>query len=137
MVGDGGLGQPQRLAAREKPPWTATAWKALSWACRISFKLICSIRTYDLTDIGQERSFRAIIPQGAFMVTTARRYSGPAGQEDMPYLLTPGPLTTSRTVKATMMADWGSRDVEFRKVVADIRLGPARIWPTATTPMNA
>ena len=57
------------------------------------------------------------------MVTTARRYSGPAGQEDMPYLLTPGPLTTSRTVKATMMADWGSRDAEFRKVVADIRSG--------------
>jgi 2-aminoethylphosphonate-pyruvate transaminase len=54
---------------------------------------------------------------------TARRYNGPEGQEDMPYLLTPGPLTTSRTVKATMLADWGSRDVEFRKVVADIRKG--------------
>jgi 2-aminoethylphosphonate-pyruvate transaminase len=57
------------------------------------------------------------------MDTTARRFDGPAGQEDMPYLLTPGPLTTSRTVKATMMADWGSRDVEFRRVVADIRNG--------------
>ena len=53
----------------------------------------------------------------------ARRYNGPPGQEDMPYLLTPGPLTTSRTVKAAMLADWGSRDVEFRKVVADIRKG--------------
>ncbi len=51
------------------------------------------------------------------------RYNGPEGQEDMPYLLTPGPLTTSRTVKAAMLADWGSRDVEFRKVVADIRKG--------------
>ena len=50
---------------------------------------------------------------------TAHRYNGPEGQEDMPYLLTPGPLTTSRTVKATMLADWGSRDVEFRKVVVD------------------
>lgn len=57
------------------------------------------------------------------MDTTTRRFNGPAGQEDMPYLLTPGPLTTSRTVKATMMADWGSRDVEFRRVVADIRSG--------------
>lgn len=54
---------------------------------------------------------------------TPRRYNGPPGQEDMPYLLTPGPLTTSRTVKAAMLADWGSRDVEFRKVVADIRRG--------------
>jgi 2-aminoethylphosphonate-pyruvate transaminase len=57
------------------------------------------------------------------MDTMTRRYSGPPGQEDMPYLLTPGPLTTSRTVKATMLADWGSRDVEFRRVVADIRKG--------------
>jgi 2-aminoethylphosphonate-pyruvate transaminase len=48
-------------------------------------------------------------------------FSGPEGQEDMPYLLTPGPLTTSRTVKLAMLADWGSRDVEFRKVVGDIR----------------
>ncbi len=53
----------------------------------------------------------------------ARRYNGPPGQEDMPYLLTPGPLTTSRTVKAAMLADFGSRDVEFRKIVADIRKG--------------
>lgn len=48
-------------------------------------------------------------------------FTGPEGQEDMPYLLTPGPLTTSRTVKLAMLADWGSRDVEFRKIVGDIR----------------
>jgi 2-aminoethylphosphonate-pyruvate transaminase len=51
------------------------------------------------------------------------RFKGPAGQEDMPYLLTPGPLTTSRTVKQAMLADYGSRDIEFRQVVADIREG--------------
>ncbi|MBM3520037.1 MAG: 2-aminoethylphosphonate--pyruvate transaminase [Alphaproteobacteria bacterium] len=45
----------------------------------------------------------------------------------MPYLLTPGPLTTSRTVKAAMLADWGSRDVEFRRVVAEIREGLLRL----------
>jgi 2-aminoethylphosphonate-pyruvate transaminase len=27
-----------------------------------------------------------------------------------PWLLTPGPLTTSRTVKEAMLRDWGSRD---------------------------
>jgi 2-aminoethylphosphonate-pyruvate transaminase len=48
-------------------------------------------------------------------------FNGPAGQEDMPYLLTPGPLTTSRTVKQAMLADWGSRDVEFRQIVREIR----------------
>ena len=48
-------------------------------------------------------------------------FNGPPGQEDMPYLLTPGPLTTSRTVKQTALADWGSRDVEFRQVVHEIR----------------
>ena len=30
-----------------------------------------------------------------------------------PYLLTPGPLTTSASVKAAMLHDWGSRDHEF------------------------
>lgn len=49
------------------------------------------------------------------------KFEGPDGQEDMPYLLTPGPLTTSRTVKLSMLADWGSRDVEFRQLVAGIR----------------
>ena len=48
-------------------------------------------------------------------------FKGPEGQEDMPYLLTPGPLTTSRTVKMAMLADWGSRDVEFRDLVGNIR----------------
>jgi len=48
-------------------------------------------------------------------------FEGPDGQEDMPYLLTPGPLTTSRSVKLAMLADWGSRDIEFRQLVADIR----------------
>ena len=48
-------------------------------------------------------------------------FQGPQGQEDMPYLLTPGPLTTSRTVKHAMLADWGSRDIEFRHLIFDIR----------------
>jgi 2-aminoethylphosphonate-pyruvate transaminase len=51
------------------------------------------------------------------------RFQGPEGQEDMPYLLTPGPLTTSRGVKLAMLADWGSRDIEFRAVVKEIRKG--------------
>ncbi|MFO1034806.1 MAG: 2-aminoethylphosphonate--pyruvate transaminase [Hyphomicrobiales bacterium] len=49
------------------------------------------------------------------------RFQGPPGQEDMPYLLTPGPLTTSRTVKQAMLADYGSRDTDFRTIVSDIR----------------
>jgi len=36
-------------------------------------------------------------------------------------LFTPGPLTTSRTVKQTMLRDLGSRDHEFIAVVADVR----------------
>ena len=39
----------------------------------------------------------------------------------MPYLLTPGPLTTSRGVKLAMLADYGSRDIEFREIVKGIR----------------
>ncbi len=49
------------------------------------------------------------------------RFHGPEGQQDMPYLLTPGPLTTSRTVKLALLADWGGRDVEFRALVKEIR----------------
>ncbi len=30
-----------------------------------------------------------------------------------PWLLTPGPLTTSMTVKQSMLHDWGSRDAGF------------------------
>lgn len=38
-----------------------------------------------------------------------------------PYLLTPGPLTTSRTVKEVMLRDWGSRDGAFIVMNARIR----------------
>ncbi len=55
--------------------------------------------------------------------TSLPHFEGPDGQEDMPYLLTPGPLTTSRTVKLAALADWGSRDVEFRILVKEIRDG--------------
>jgi 2-aminoethylphosphonate-pyruvate transaminase len=50
-----------------------------------------------------------------------RKVTGPEGQEDMPYLLTPGPLTTSRGVKFAMLADWGSWDQELKFIVSDIR----------------
>ncbi len=42
-------------------------------------------------------------------------------EADDPYLLTPGPLTTSRRTKEAMLHDWGSWDVEFNEVTADIR----------------
>ena len=38
-----------------------------------------------------------------------------------PYLLTPGPLTTSYPVKQAMLRDWGSWDQEFRDMTRDIR----------------
>ncbi len=36
-------------------------------------------------------------------------------------LFTPGPLTTSRTVKQVLLRDLGSRDYEFISIVADVR----------------
>lgn len=48
-------------------------------------------------------------------------FRGPAGQESTPYLLTPGPLTTTPAVKEAMLRDWGSWDADLRLVVADIR----------------
>ncbi|MFO8044771.1 MAG: 2-aminoethylphosphonate--pyruvate transaminase [Halomonas sp.] len=37
-----------------------------------------------------------------------------------PFLLTPGPLTTSATVKAAMQRDWGSWDDEFNAMTAEM-----------------
>ncbi|MFP3979056.1 2-aminoethylphosphonate--pyruvate transaminase [Marinobacter sp. KMM 10035] len=37
-----------------------------------------------------------------------------------PYLLTPGPLTTSLTVKQAMLRDWGSWDNDFNDMTADV-----------------
>ena len=36
-----------------------------------------------------------------------------ASETGDPLLLTPGPLTTSRSVKQSMVHDWGSRDAAF------------------------
>ncbi|MEO3428606.1 2-aminoethylphosphonate--pyruvate transaminase [Pelagibius sp. CAU 1746] len=38
-----------------------------------------------------------------------------------PYLLTPGPLTTSASVKRCMLKDWGSWDGDFRAMTAELR----------------
>ncbi|MBQ4824298.1 2-aminoethylphosphonate--pyruvate transaminase [Leisingera sp. HS039] len=38
-----------------------------------------------------------------------------------PYLLTPGPLTTSYAVKQAMLRDWGSWDDDFRGMTREIR----------------
>ena len=38
-----------------------------------------------------------------------------------PYLLTPGPLTTAYSVKRAMLRDWGSWDVDFRAMTAEMR----------------
>lgn len=42
-------------------------------------------------------------------------------QSKGPFLLTPGPLTTSIATKSAMMRDWGSRDNEFIETTARIR----------------
>jgi len=38
-----------------------------------------------------------------------------------PYLLTPGPLTTSAAVKQAMLKDWGSWDEDFRALTREMR----------------
>jgi 2-aminoethylphosphonate-pyruvate transaminase len=47
--------------------------------------------------------------------------------EGEPYLLTPGPLTTSLTVKQAMLRDWGSRDRDFIALNARVRERLVRI----------
>lgn len=38
-----------------------------------------------------------------------------------PFLLTPGPLTTTRATKEAMLRDWGSRDGKFIALNARVR----------------
>lgn len=45
----------------------------------------------------------------------------PAPRLGEPYLLTPGPLTTSYPVKAAMLRDWGSWDADFRAMTRELR----------------
>lgn len=40
-----------------------------------------------------------------------------------PYLLTPGPLTTSARTKESMLRDWGSWDADFNRITARLRHG--------------
>ncbi|MXN64649.1 2-aminoethylphosphonate--pyruvate transaminase [Stappia sp. GBMRC 2046] len=44
-----------------------------------------------------------------------------------PFLLTPGPLTTSARVKRAMLRDWGSRDEEFLHLSQKVRSGILKI----------
>src|SRR5882757_7317625 len=43
-----------------------------------------------------------------------------ASETGDPFLLTPGPLTTSKRVKEVMVHDWGSRDAAFLKINAEV-----------------
>ena len=43
-----------------------------------------------------------------------------ASETGDPLLLTPGPLTTSKSVKAVMVHDWGSRDATFLKINREV-----------------
>ncbi|GIZ12420.1 2-aminoethylphosphonate--pyruvate transaminase [Pseudomonas sp. NCCP-436] len=45
----------------------------------------------------------------------------PAPALGEPYLLTPGPLTTSMATKEAMLRDWGSWDADFNRVTAEVR----------------
>ena len=56
-------------------------------------------------------------------MTTSPRPSTPvpgASETGDPLLLTPGPLTTSRTVKQVMVHDWGSRDATFLRINKEV-----------------
>ncbi|MEX3919814.1 2-aminoethylphosphonate--pyruvate transaminase [Paraburkholderia sp. BR10872] len=74
-------------------------------------------------------------------MTASSTASSPAASETGdPLLLTPGPLTTSRTVKAAMVHDWGSRDANFIAINRSVLTRLVRIangsddW--ATVPMQ-
>ncbi len=54
-------------------------------------------------------------------LTSGARLTFEPPLEGEPYLLTPGPLTTSASVKRAMLRDWGSWDGDFRAMTAELR----------------
>ena len=55
------------------------------------------------------------------MMTSASFPVRPAASETGdPFLLTPGPLTTSKSVKEVMVHDWGSRDATFLRINREV-----------------
>ncbi len=51
----------------------------------------------------------------------ASRHPLAAPAQGEPYLLTPGPLTTSLATKEAMLRDWGSWDADFNRITAEVR----------------
>ncbi|OZG70954.1 2-aminoethylphosphonate--pyruvate transaminase [Hahella sp. CCB-MM4] len=49
------------------------------------------------------------------------------------YLLTPGPITTTYTVKEAMLTDWGSWDDDFNQVTQSIRSGLLKVANAETS----
>ncbi|MGL4322845.1 MAG: 2-aminoethylphosphonate--pyruvate transaminase [Beijerinckiaceae bacterium] len=52
--------------------------------------------------------------------TTAPAFIPAVSETGDPLLLTPGPLTTSKSVKAVMVHDWGSRDAAFLQINREV-----------------
>jgi len=63
---------------------------------------------------------RTSLGNNRIMIAEPRQHL-PAPDQGEPYLLTPGPLTTSITVKRAMLRDWGSWDGDFRAMTTDLR----------------
>ncbi len=53
-------------------------------------------------------------------MSTATAPAAAASETGDPLLLTPGPLTTSRSVKEVMLHDWGSRDATFVQINREV-----------------
>src|SRR5687768_17461354 len=101
---------PRRSAPRVKPPSLATAWKARSCAKFITLAY-ANIRAMNLIYRAAPRTMPA---------RSQHRDRHPMDPQ-APYLLTPGPLSTSASVKRAMLRDWGSRDRDFIALNARVR----------------
>jgi len=68
---------------------------------------------------------RFTAPERRFMTSNATQRA--ASETGDPFLLTPGPLTTSRSVKQAMVHDWGSRDATFIRINREVLDGITEI----------
>ncbi len=75
----------------------------------------------DLSYLLEEPSWSTTVQTGKFTMASASSSSPAKSETGDPWLLTPGPLTTSRSVKEAAVHDYGSRDHYFIDVNVRMR----------------
>ncbi len=109
-----------RRAAAVNPPASATAWNARAWVRLTVMPIYRAYLCHELKACICSMNADGV-PLRASKAFAGDGHGGVAQSETGdPLLLTPGPLTTARSVKEVMVHDWGSRDAAFLRINGEV-----------------